>query len=84
MEYRVTVGDSVRITNQYPDWPHIAEAAEERGYLARLESRQVHDRDIFQLLVDPTGWIPLGKDLVVSPWRVVAEVDGTFCATRRD
>jgi hypothetical protein len=78
-EYRIVMGDTVHNYGQsYPGskWAQTAEAAQERGYMARLERRFVADisyRDDWYPDGLPDGWMIVGG-AVAGPWEIRAEI----------
>ena len=79
-QYRLTVNDTEKISDECPDkkWNWIAKHAERRGGVsAKLEERCISNKVIL-------GTIPkalekdynIVDDLVISPWYIIAEIDG--------
>jgi hypothetical protein len=76
-QYKISVnGAEGRILDSSPDkdWKRIAEFLEARGGHAILYRRFITTPDILPLLADKTGIIRLG-DVVVCPWRIIAELE---------
>lgn len=79
-QYRIKVGDSTsQPTESYSDaeWSRAAEAAEERGYVARLQRRSVFKADGFVgLELYPEDWIVVGGMAIQKEWQDMAVIDG--------
>ena len=80
-QYRITISDAQGRIESYAEcashWERIVDPVQERGYQAKMERRLITDTDILPLLTGKTGWIvDTDENLVVSPWEVLAAVEG--------
>lgn len=58
-------------------WSVIAQVIEDRGGHAVLYQRTVFDdADILDGLTDKTGWLKLNNNKTLSPWVILAELEG--------
>lgn len=77
-QYRINVGDTTgQPTESYSDaeWSRAAQAAEERGYVARLQKRSVYKAGEF-ISAYPEDWLNVGGMMIEKKWRDMAVVDG--------
>lgn len=77
-QYRITVGDSTsQPTESYSEaqWSRAAEAAEERGYVARLQKRSVYKAGEF-ISAYHEDWLSVGGMMIEKKWQDMAVIDG--------
>ncbi|HHX70981.1 MAG TPA: hypothetical protein GX708_23395 [Gallicola sp.] len=75
-QYRITVNQQQgNILDFFPNeqWQRITEIENQRGIDAKLERRLITDTSIFPLLTDPSGYMRLNNNIIVSPWQTIAE-----------